>query len=331
MTESSSSSKLPSFLSAASDARAGELLQELLETEAAPIIERVLHRKTGPQEETTDLTSATREELIQHLFKLRRGEAAPIRNFRAYVSGVAYNVWARELRAQHPARSMLLNRLQYLLENRTNQRGFSLWETAAGERLCGLARFEPKAASITPRHEWLKVDPLAAAQDAFGDCDWRSLNLAELLARLFAWLGQAIELNALVDIVAQLLEISDEQEALKEEIEETAIASPVNALKWQEYLRWLWKELTNLSMPQRTAFLLHSEVTIEFDFYGIASLRQIAVHLAMLPEELAEIWNSIPLDDLRIAARLGLERQQVINLRRVARDRLGGAWKKWIN
>jgi hypothetical protein len=102
-------------------------------------------------------------------------------------------------------------------------------------------------------------------------------------------------------------------------------------LKWQEYLRWLWNELTNLSMPQRTAFLLHSEVTIEFDFYGIAPLRQIALHLAMLPEELAAIWNSIPLDDLRIAARLGLERQQVINLRRVARDRLGGAWKKWIN
>ena len=34
--------------------------------------------------------------------------------------------------------------------------------------------------------------------------------------------------------------------------------SPVDAMKWQEYLRWLWNEITQLSRPQRMAFLLHS-------------------------------------------------------------------------
>lgn len=107
--------------------------------------------------------------------------------------------------------------------------------------------------------------------------------------------------------------------------------SPIDALKWQDYLRWLVTALGPLSVPQRTAFLLHSDVTIELDSAGIASLRQIAALLGIDAAELAEIWKSIPLDDLTIAGRLGLQRQQVINLRRAARDRLGAAWKEWIN
>jgi len=335
MTESSSGSPLHFFLTASTDAEANKILHQLLETEAAPVIQRVLRRKVGGQDQTEDLTSATREELIQHLFKLRRGEAtASIRNFPAYVSGLTYNVWARELRMQHPARSMLLNRLQYLLENRTNQHGFIMTAAETGERLCGLARFDRTASSFTPRAELLKIDPFAAAKDAFGLRDWRRMNLAALLAGLFDWLGHLIELNALVDVIGQLLEISDEQESLTEETEENSsasVSSPDDSLKWQEYLQWLWRELANLSLPQCTAFLLHSDVVIELDFRGVASIREIAPLLSMLPEELSVIWSSIPLDDLSIASRLGRERQQVINLRRVARERLGAAWEKWIN
>ena len=48
----------------------------------------------------------------------------------------------------------------------------------------------------------------------------------------------------------------------------------------------------------------------------------MAVVLAISEEELARIWNRMPLDDLAIAARLELTRQQVINLRQSARVRL---------
>jgi hypothetical protein len=180
----------------------------------------------------------------------------------------------------------------------------------------------------------LKIDPFAAAADAFGERDWRRMNLATLLTGLFNWLGHPFELNALVDVIGELLEISDKQESLEEDAEPHAlgsIRSPDDSLKWKEYLQWLWREMAHLSLPQCTAFLLHSEVVIELDFCGIASIRQIAALLSISPEELATMWSLIPLDDLSIAARLNRERQQVINLRRVARDRLGAAWKKWIN
>ncbi len=67
----------------------------------------------------------------------------------------------------------------------------------------------------------------------------------------------------------------------------------------------------------------------ELELLGIASLRTIAGRLDLSPNELAGLWNRLPLDDLAIAKMLDCTRQQVINLRRVARDKLGGAWREW--
>jgi len=56
-----------------------------------------------------------------------------------------------------------------------------------------------------------------------------------------------------------------------------------------------------------------------------ATLREIATALDMPPRELAQIWNQLPVEDAVIAERLGLTRQQVINLRKSARERL---WRR---
>jgi hypothetical protein len=55
---------------------------------------------------------------------------------------------------------------------------------------------------------------------------------------------------------------------------------------------------------------------------GVASFRDAAAALEMPPEELAQLWNRLPLEDKEIAARLGVDRQQVINFRSTARERL---------
>ena len=333
---------LAAFLAARDSPESERLLAQLLETEAAPVITRVLRTKTGGgDEELADLTSATREELIARLIALRDGEdAAEIRNFGGYVASVAYNVWAQHLRTEKPGRAMLLNRVRYLLENRTAQRGFALWDGPAGERWCGLrsATTPSPGLSTTPKLQLLAVDPFAAAHNAFDGRDWRRMDLAELLAGLFRWLETPVELRHLLDALAELLEISDAKISLDAEPGAAGgiefvdpAASAVDAAKWMEYLRWLWSEVGRLSLPQRTAFLLHSDVTLELDFRGVASLRQIAGALAIPTEAFATIWNQLPQDDATIAQRLQLQRQQVINLRRVARDRLGAAWRKWIN
>jgi hypothetical protein len=55
---------------------------------------------------------------------------------------------------------------------------------------------------------------------------------------------------------------------------------------------------------------------------GIASLRNVARVTGLEPEKLAEIWNRLPLEDSAIAGILQVTRQQVINLRKSARERL---------
>ena len=55
---------------------------------------------------------------------------------------------------------------------------------------------------------------------------------------------------------------------------------------------------------------------------GIATIHQIAEALDIPAEQFAVLWNRLPLDDATIADHLGVTRQQVINLRKSARERL---------
>ena len=55
---------------------------------------------------------------------------------------------------------------------------------------------------------------------------------------------------------------------------------------------------------------------------GVATFEQIAQALEIPAAEFEQLWVELPLDDLRLAAYLGATRQQVINLRKTARERL---------
>jgi hypothetical protein len=90
----------------------------------------------------------------------------------------------------------------------------------------------------------------------------------------------------------------------------------------------LWDEIRQLRPMQRKALLLSlryggtMDVVATLTLSGLATFEEIAVTLEMSPSELAAIWSSLPLDDLKIAEMMGVTRQQVINLRKSARERL---------
>ena len=96
----------------------------------------------------------------------------------------------------------------------------------------------------------------------------------------------------------------------------------------QGYLTRLWREVHELPVNQRTAVLLNlrdedgGSALPLLPLTGIATIRQIAEVLDIPALDLAALWPDLPLDDARIAARLDLTRQQVINLRKSARARL---------
>ena len=305
------------FLLARSEPEREKHLVELIESEAGPVMQRVLRGKFRTDAEGSseaardfeDVLSSARAELVRQLELLREGKKPdPIVNFRAYAGTVAYAAWAEHLRRAYPARSMLLNRLRYLLENRTKQRGFALWDSATGERWCGFDKWRgeiPGPATI--RLQQLIIEPANAAREALGEIDFQSANPAALLTGIFEWLERPIELRHLVDVMGELLQISDRGQSLDVgALGEAAIEphdpspSPVEAMKWQEYLRWLWEALAQLTLPQRTAFLLHSSVTPEFEISGIASIRKIAALLEISAKKWrdsgiksrSKIWSS---------------------------------------
>jgi hypothetical protein len=98
-------------------------------------------------------------------------------------------------------------------------------------------------------------------------------------------------------------------------------------LELRERLENLWRDVLRMSARHRNALLLSARassgaaLTLVVDL-GVASFREVAGALEITTEELSELWNRLPLDDNEIAGRLGLERQQVINLRFTAREKL---------
>jgi DNA-directed RNA polymerase specialized sigma24 family protein len=100
------------------------------------------------------------------------------------------------------------------------------------------------------------------------------------------------------------------------------------AFERRTYLARLWKEIRQLPPRQAAALLLNlrdgqgRNAAALLPLTGIATLRQMAAAVALPPEELAGLWSRLPLEDAALAEILGLTRQQVINLRKSARERL---------
>jgi DNA-binding XRE family transcriptional regulator len=94
------------------------------------------------------------------------------------------------------------------------------------------------------------------------------------------------------------------------------------------YLALLWKEICELRPLQRAALLLNlrdasgQDMLPLLTLVDVARLSEIAASLDMPVQEFAELWDRLPLDDATMAQRLGVTRQQVINLRKSARERL---------
>lgn len=367
--------RLEAFLRAPTPAEADRHLVFLIQEVATPVIFRALRgRRTpaGPDpardrsgehlplaggeagEDEQEIASATREALTRRLRGMQRqpppaGGHAEIRDFAAYVAAVTGNARCDHLRRKYPARVMVVNRLRYLLENRSGQTGFALWADSAGERWCGFAawRQSPTPVARFERLALLRDAPREAADRAWAasrrDADADDANPAARLAALFRWLGGPVELAALAAAMGHVLGFSDvtvpletvgdpPMEGAADGAWGDAQPSPRDALGWKQALVWLWGEIRRLPGRQRLAFALHSEVLVELDALGVASVRELAAGLELPAERLAAWWGSLPLDDRAIAEHLGGEpattRQQVINLRRVARDSLGRAWER---
>jgi RNA polymerase sigma factor (sigma-70 family) len=292
------------------DPRDAERLRNaLVRDEALSVIRAVVEaRFRGEREEVDDLCNDVVVQMLARLGAVRDDEeAAPIVSFRGYVATTAHRACDARLRQRYPERHRLRNRIRYVLTHRAE---FFLLDDGREWR-CGFAR-DREAADATPRL------PADVRRDRL-----HGEELVSTLADCFRAAGGPVEIEALISLLARGLDAP--QQRLRDENSSTA---PATSIEQQSSLRRLWSELVQLPRPQRVALLFNlrssdgEEVLSLLPLTGVASLFEIAAALELEPRLLAEIWNDLPLADARIGEMLGLTRQQVINLRKSARERL---------
>ncbi|HEY8461358.1 MAG TPA: hypothetical protein VIM99_13305 [Blastocatellia bacterium] len=321
------------------DDAADAALAQLIKTHIEPVIKGVIRFKLrldpGGREDAEDLAQ---EALAQWLAELRKLSARPddhaINDARGLAATIAYRVCYGWLRRQAPRRNALRNRLQYVL---TRQAGMALWTDRRNLSIAGFAAWRnlPEDAWTRTPSEKLRQLP---EDDKFLARIWKpgaeglTPKLNDLLAAIFDYAGGPVAFDDLVSVVAALLQVKDEPPAsTEEETIGAEIASGID-VAWQVekriFLERLWQEVRELPRAQRAALLLNLResdgrgcLTL-FPATGVATLRQIADALELPAERFAELWAQLPMDDATIAGLLGLTRQQVINLRKSARERL---------
>src|SRR5262249_40871 len=207
--------------------------------------------------------------------------------------------------------------------------GFAVWQGREGAETDGRLEQLPNEETLAVQIRLLKTDR---------QTDWGAA-----LAAVFNYLGGPIEFDKLVVALVSPLGFADRPFEFTDRIDDGdnfngSGRKPDVALEVEQriFLQRLWEEVRQLPLNQRVALLLNLRdhkgkgCIALFPAIGIATLRQLAEALELDAEKLAEIWNELPLEDARVADVLQLTRQQVINARKSARERLGRGLKGFI-
>jgi hypothetical protein len=309
------------YLSSMDQEEAEEALTTLVVCHAQPVTRRVIARRLhgAPPDQLEDVCNDALASLIARLRALRRdpAEAPSITDFAAYAAGVTANAVNQHLANRYPERNRLRRRLRMVC---VSDQRLRMWESASGGWLCGRAgqSGETRAGGADLETCRSELSRVRLPRD-----------LADLVVLVLDQTRQPVELNELTQLCASVTGALDQPQDV-DRLEDTLPDSAALASYRTEmgaWVRQLWDEVRALPDRQRTALLLNLRsaqgTAIELiQDLGIATFQQLAEVLCMSKQSLADIWSHLPLDDREIAEKMGVERQQVINLRSAARQRL---------
>lgn len=272
---------------------------------ALPVIDAVIGRRNRHWKLTLDVRDDVRSEVFVRLVKrLRDEESEPIGGFEEYVAGVTSRVIDDVIRSAAPEWARLKHRVRYVL---THDDRFRVAAFADGRIVCSLR--------LTPVLGAKRVQTQAATA------------LAQTMIELMRDHAQPT-VDELVSAVAQRTGIAEPVHIDGDSVVAVRAADVESAVESTQYFSRLWSEIVQLPARQRLALLLNAR-----DAAGESVLRllisekivtasEIAAALEVDAADLDALWNDLPLMDSAIAERLQVTRQQVINLRKAARDRL---------
>jgi hypothetical protein len=339
------------FLEASDEAECDRLLHRLTSETAGPVIKRVIGNKLSSinssgtegagQSDAEDVYSTVILSLIGRLREIKdsSSDLAPIADFASYAAVVTFNAWNAHLRRKYPLRNQLKNKLRYML---THSRELALWDVQEQEQVCGYRHWQTKQKPTVTTGEVRSLrDDVWALERAGCLAASERTDIQKTALAVLNLFGRPVELDDLVGIVAEVAGVKDLPSApimnvrgQRADVASEARGGFDNAVECRLYLEKLWQEIAGLPPRQRVALLLNlkdpeGENGLElFSLTGVANLAKIAQAVEMGAAELAGVWNELPFEDSIIASRLQLTRQQVINLRKCARQRLARRMKQ---
>ncbi len=313
---------------------------------------RVTLNPSDSRAENQDALEVASQAWLEILRRLDSERSDALQDIRNYASVVTYHVCAEHLRTKYSARFRLQHKIRYLL---THRKQFALWD-AAGNAVCGLAEWSDGKRELADssriaeaRNSPAEIDG-AEATGAPEDIEPRELE--KVLRSVFLYLRGAAPFQSVVGIVASILGLSSF--AAVDELPEQAVTGPSAEARAAslELLRALWSEVVILDLEWRRALLLNPPRGMDLEVFtanGIASIDAIGAAVALVAEHYGQLWTLLnvdsrtrskvntlatdaarfqflwawlPVADAIIARLLRCENQRVINLRRLAKDRL---------
>jgi RNA polymerase sigma factor (sigma-70 family) len=329
------------FLNAVDVREEGIVLARLSTDEIEPTIRPIIdwklhfHRRAELDQrgEIEEIYHDVQLRLLKRLRALKQNPTnKPITNLHSYVATVARNSCDEYLRRKYPLRRGLKDKIRHHLLNHSE---FALWEIAEHSWLAGLCEWEDQNRTFSKLTSSSEGELRDRVRKELQGLDAHRLDLSDLMTAIFRLVTTPLELDQLTALVAWLWSIEDRPHEsfeagghrLPAQTVDTG-ADPETIIEQRQLLQRLWREICLLPRRHRAALLLNLKnpgginVIMLLPLTGVATFEQVAQALEIPPAEFEQLLAQLPLDDMRIADYLGASRQQVINLRRTARDRL---------
>lgn len=317
-------------------------LETLMSVHAEPVARKVIRyrltafygsRRDGfPDRDRDDILSNVMMQLLVRLRDLKQNpKNKAILNFQAYVRVLTHHACDLYFRNLYPERCRLKSRVKYLM---THDPLFAVWKSSRGKLICGFQQWRIGRPEDTSSNVQVVLKDLQIKQ-AFnlkkGTLNWQQLRT--LVNTVFQQTGKELELNQLVTVIAELSGYAEKHRQEKDsshflEFVPHPGKNQQERLEQQSYLEQLWKEILELPLLQKIALLFSlrdahgKSLLFLFPILNVVNIRGISMALEISANDLAQLWNLLPLDDKTIGERCGVTRQEVINFRKSARARL---------
>jgi len=298
----------------AADAEARDEALASIAARSREVAQRVVRRFQGQlnEEDAADVLATVSLRVVRRLRDMTAASAC-ILSIDDFVATLTYNATYDFLRRRYPEKTRHKNRLRYVL---LHDERLAMWNGPEGT-MTGLAQW--RGTSGASRIDLTREDATRRMLDRTATAD--------ALIEIFEWNGQPLMLADLARVTSELWLVA-EAETVDVSAAVDAGRDPTQQIEQRQYLESLWREIRDLRAAQRTALMLNLRDSDGLNalaliiFVGVATFDEVAAALEMQPAQLAEFWPRLPMNDLSIAEMLGVNRQQVINLRRSARERL---------